>query len=68
MSGTLKCHCSQPIRHQDVMHREEYRRSGTVYMYIKFRCPHCKKLGEHFIPIYNWKDALLPGDPIEIEA
>ena len=35
------------------------RHVGPVFVYIKFRCSRCKKLGEHFIKQEEWEDGLL---------
>ncbi len=36
-----------------------WRGSGPNYVYIKYRCTRCKKVGEHFIKQHQWSDSLL---------
>ena len=36
-----------------------YGRSGPSYVYIKYRCSRCKKLGEHFVKQEEWEDSML---------
>ena len=60
MKTSLKCHCGQRIVRRDVMQQGYYvRQFGPSYVYIKFRCSRCKKLGEHFIKQDEWEDGLL---------
>jgi hypothetical protein len=35
------------------------RQFGPSYVYIKYRCSRCKKLGEHFVKQEEWEDGLL---------
>jgi hypothetical protein len=35
------------------------RQYGPSYVYLKFRCSRCKKLGEHFVKQEEWEDGLL---------
>ena len=32
---------------------------GPSFVYIKYRCSRCKKLGEHFVKQEEWEDGLL---------
>ncbi len=60
MKTSLKCHCGQRILRRDVMQQGMYvRQIGPSYVYIKFRCSRCKKLGEHFVKQDEWEDSLL---------
>ncbi|HZO88936.1 MAG TPA: hypothetical protein VFB38_11415 [Chthonomonadaceae bacterium] len=60
MKTSLKCHCGQRISRRDVMQQGYYvRQFGPSYVYIKYRCSRCKKLGEHFIKQEEWEDSLL---------
>jgi len=46
----LKCRCGQRVTSRDVMRQGHYSRQfGPNYVYIKYRCAHCKKLGETFM-------------------
>jgi len=35
------------------------RQFGPSYVYIKYRCTRCKKLGEHFVKQEEWEDGVL---------
>ncbi|HXG24237.1 MAG TPA: hypothetical protein VNJ09_06750 [Chthonomonadales bacterium] len=60
MKTTIKCHCGQRIFSRDVMQQGYYvRQFGPSYVYIKYRCSRCKKLGEHFIKQEEWEDGML---------
>src|SRR6266436_4380547 len=60
MKTTIKCNCGQRIFSRDVMQQGYYvRQFGPSYVYIKFRCSRCKKLGEHFVKQEEWEDGLL---------
>ena len=60
MKTTIKCHCGQRIFSRDVMQQGYYARQfGPSYVYIKYRCSRCKKLGEHFVKQEEWEDSLL---------
>ena|SRR5580658_3043568 len=60
MKTSLKCNCGQRILRRDVMHQNTYAKQlGPCYVYIKYRCSRCKKLGEHFVKQEEWDDRLL---------
>jgi hypothetical protein len=60
MKTSLKCHCGQRILKRDVMQQGYYvKQLGPSYVYIKYRCSRCKKLGEHFVKQEEWEDGLL---------
>ena len=60
MKTSLKCHCGQRVLRRDVMQQGYYMRQyGPSYVYLKFRCSRCKKLGEHFVKQEEWEDGLL---------
>jgi hypothetical protein len=60
MKTSLKCHCGQRVLRRDVMQQGYYmRQQGPSYVYIKYRCSRCKKLGEHFVKQEEWEDGLL---------
>ncbi len=60
MKTSLKCHCGQRVSRRDVMQRGFYMRHyGPSYVYIKFRCSRCKKLGEHFVKQEEWEENVL---------
>jgi len=60
MRTSIKCNCGQRIFSRDVMQQGYYvRQFGPSYVYIKYRCSRCKKLGEHFIKQEDWEEGLL---------
>ncbi|MCL5283893.1 MAG: hypothetical protein M1330_04175 [Armatimonadetes bacterium] len=67
MKSTIKCNCGQRIFARDVMQRGYYvRQFGPSYVYIKYRCSRCKKLGEHFIKQEDWEEGLLQDSLSEL--
>ncbi len=67
MKTSLKCHCGQRILRRDVMQQGYYvKQFGPSFVYIKYRCSRCKKLGEHFVKQEEWEDGLLQD--IQTEA
>jgi len=44
------------------------RQFGPSYVYLKFRCSRCKKLGEHFIKQEDWEEGLLKDSALEVNA
>ena len=60
MKTGLMCRCGQRITRRDVMQQGIYmRQSGPNYVYLKYRCSRCKKLGEHYVKHEEWEDSLL---------
>lgn len=39
---------------------------GPSYVYIKYRCSRCKKLGEHFVKQEEWEESLLQEATCEV--
>src|SRR5437762_9911993 len=69
MKTTIKCNCGQRVFSRDVMQQGYYvRQYGPSYVYIKFRCSRCKKLGEHFVKQEEWEDSLLHEATSELTA
>ena len=68
MKTSLKCHCGQRILRRDVMQQGYYvKQLGPSYVYIKFRCSRCKKLGEHFVKQEEWEESLLQDIQTEVQ-
>jgi hypothetical protein len=42
------------------------RQFGPSYVYIKYRCSRCKKLGEHFVKQEEWEENLLHETTSEV--
>jgi hypothetical protein len=69
MKTTIRCNCGQRIFSRDVMQQGYYvRQFGPSYVYIRFRCSRCKKLGEHFVKQEDWEDGILRDEPTELSA
>jgi hypothetical protein len=63
----IKCNCGQRIVSKDVMQTGYYLRLfGPSFVYVKFRCSRCKKLGEQFVKQEDWEDGILKDIPSEI--
>jgi DNA-directed RNA polymerase subunit RPC12/RpoP len=63
----VRCHCGQRIVAKDVLQRSWYVRVfGPSFMYLKFRCSRCKRLGEKFIEQDKWDDTILRDIPSEV--
>ncbi|CEK19757.1 hypothetical protein CWRG_02608 [Chthonomonas calidirosea] len=67
MMRGLRCRCGQRIYQRDVV-RQGYlmRQFGPTYVYIRYRCSRCKRLGEHFIRQEEWEADLLSDISIEL--
>lgn len=65
---SIKCNCGQRIIEKDVMQTGYYLRLfGPSFVYVKFRCSRCKKLGEQFVKQDQWEDGMLKDTHAEIE-
>ena len=63
----VKCNCGQRIVSRDVMQTGYYLRLfGPSFVYVKFRCSRCKKLGEQFVKQEDWDDGILKDIPSEV--
>lgn len=66
---TIKCNCGQRIIAKDVMQTGYYLRLfGPSFVYVKFRCSRCKKLGEQFIKQEDWEDGILKDIHSEVRS
>jgi DNA-directed RNA polymerase subunit RPC12/RpoP len=67
MKSIIKCNCGQRILAKDVMQTGYYLRLfGPSFVYVKYRCSRCKKLGEQFVKQQEWEDGILDGIPSEL--
>ncbi|MFN3650886.1 MAG: hypothetical protein ACK47B_15020 [Armatimonadota bacterium] len=65
----IRCHCGQRIVAKDVMQRSWYVRVfGPSFMYLKYRCSRCKRMGEKFIEQDKWDDTILREIPSEVST
>src|SRR5437773_11402620 len=68
-TAPIRCHCGQRIVSKDVLQRSWYVRVlGPSFMYLKFRCSRCKRLGERFIEQEKWDDSVLRDIPSELSS
>lgn len=63
----IRCNCGQRIVAKDVVQRSWYVRVfGPSFMYLKFRCSRCKRMGEKFVEQDKWDDSILRDIPSEM--
>ncbi len=68
VKSVIKCNCGQRILARDVMQTGYYLRLvGPSFVYVKFRCSRCKKLGEQFVKQEEWEDGILRDVPCEMD-
>lgn len=64
---SIRCHCGQRIIARDVLQTGFYLRLfGPSYVYVKYRCSRCKKLGEQFIKQEEWESGILRAGGEEV--
>lgn len=69
LKSMIKCNCGQRILAKDVMQTGYYLRLfGPSFVYVKYRCSRCKKLGEQFVKQEEWEDGILDDIPTEVNA
>ena len=62
----VRCRCGHQVLAKEVLRTDLYERSsGREYIYLKFRCARCKRLGQSFIPEAKWDWSALEGDAKE---
>lgn len=68
MSRTaIKCNCGQRISQREVMQTGYYPRMfGPSFIYVRFRCSRCKKLGEQFVKQEEWESGILKDAVAEV--
>lgn len=67
MRAEIRCHCGHRILLRDIVRRGAVARSyGQPMVYIRYRCPHCKQLGEQYIRLRDWNPSVLEGVEIEL--
>ncbi len=55
----MRCRCGHHVVGREVLRLEPYERaSGEEVVYVKYRCRHCKRLGEEFIPRLEWDPSI----------
>jgi len=69
MKSSIKCNCGQRVIAKDVMQTGYYLRLfGPSFVYVKYRCSRCKKLGEQFVKQEEWEDGILWDAPCELSS
>lgn len=67
MKTAIRCNCGHRILSKDVMQTGYYLRLvGPSFVYVKYRCSRCKKLGEQFVRQEDWEDGILEEAAVEI--
>lgn len=63
----IRCSCGQRVVSKDVTQTGYYLRIvGPSFVYVKYRCSRCKKLGEQFVKQQDWEEGILKDTPCEI--
>ena len=58
--SVVRCRCGHQILAKEVLRTDLYERSsGRDYVYVKFRCARCKRLGQIFIAENRWDWSVL---------
>lgn len=69
VKSLIRCNCGQRVISKDVMQTGYYLRLfGPSFVYVKYRCSRCKKLGEQFVKQEDWEDGILRDVPSEVSA
>ena len=69
MKSTIKCNCGHRILVKDVTQTGYYLRLfGPSFVYVKYRCSRCKKLGEQFVKQEEWEEGMLSDTPTEMSS
>jgi DNA-directed RNA polymerase subunit RPC12/RpoP len=64
---SVKCPCGKRVISRDVMQTGYYLRLfGPSYVYVKYRCSRCRKLGEQFIKQEEWESGILKDSTEEL--
>lgn len=67
MKPRLQCRCGQRVFSRDIMQHGLYSRQfGPNYIYVRYRCSRCKRLGEQYIRPDEWDEALLRDEATEV--
>lgn len=68
MSKTIvRCRCGHQVLAREVLRTDLYERSrGRDYVYVKYRCRRCKRLGEAFVAESRWDWSILEPERNEM--
>lgn len=51
----VRCRCGHQVLAKEVLRTDLYERpSGREYVYVKYRCQRCKRMGETFVAEHRW--------------
>lgn len=60
MEKAIKCKCGQRIFAKNIILTEFVTKSESqAYIYLRFRCPHCKRIDNRIIPHKYWNKTIL---------
>ena len=60
-----ECKCGHIVEPPDVTNFKFYERFiGPYFVYVKFRCPVCQKVGERFLKQEQWEQGLNLASPL----
>ena len=63
----IKCACGQRVVAKDVLTTGYLLHTGPqVFVFVKFRCPRCKKLGQEVVNRDRWDWSVLEEEPGEV--
>jgi len=69
--SAVRCRCGHQVLAKEVLRTDLYERpSGREYVYVKYRCRRCKRVGETFIAENRWDWRIFevpPGEMSEAE-
>jgi hypothetical protein len=56
----LLCECGQRVYRKDIVQQEYYfRQFGPSFVYLKYRCARCNRLGERYLRQEDWQPSVL---------
>jgi DNA-directed RNA polymerase subunit RPC12/RpoP len=66
----VRCRCGHQVLAKEVLRTDLYERRATEgssreYVYVKYRCQRCKRMGEAFVPESRWDRSIL--EPVQNE-
>lgn len=69
----VRCRCGHQVLSKEVLRTDLYERrapgfddNGRDYVYVKYRCRRCKRMGEAFVAESHWDWAMLEAEPNEM--
>jgi DNA-directed RNA polymerase subunit RPC12/RpoP len=66
-NSVVRCRCGHQVLAKEVLRTDLYERSiGREYVYVKYRCQRCKRMGEAFVAENRWDWSMLEPDRTEM--